>query len=236
VRAGAVVAVAPTEASAATPTPIGTAKPRAGLTDADEASSAAATLSDGPPVAMPAPRRRMMLIAGAAVVVCGTLVGLVLAKRSGPDAPGAPAPPKLAVPEATAPVVTAPPRPPLAETAPPAEAVPPAPQVPAQPAAPAAPQITLRFEIEPATATILLDDRPVKVRQLTVPKDDGVHRLKISAPGFLTHSDTVRFDESHKLVLQLQPQPKRAVPGSTRPDRGGRDRTERIESQSPYGP
>jgi serine/threonine-protein kinase len=218
VRADAVAAVVPTEAPRA----------RAGLTDVAAPTVAAPTVaaptgSEQATAPVPAPRRHAVWIAGAAVAVCGVLVGaLVLARRPGPEGSGEPARPAAAPPQLQVPP----------EAVPSTEA--PARQAPAQPPVPAASQITLRFEVEPATATIQVDDHPVKGRQLTVPKDDVVHRLKISAPGFVTRNDVVRFDESHKLVIQLHP--KRAATGPTRPDRSGRNKPDRIESQSPYGP
>jgi hypothetical protein len=90
-------------------------------------------------------------------------------------------------------------------------------------------EITLRFEITPKTAKIELDGVPVKARQIAVRKDDAPHRLRITAPGFATYEEEVRFDESQRLVVPL----KRATTRPTHPGQGS-SRTERIDSQSPY--
>jgi serine/threonine-protein kinase len=175
----------------------------------------------------PAPaRRRGLWIAGAAVVLCGGLVGVLA--RSGDRTPSvAPVPPvELAAKPAE-------PKP--AEPKP----IEPKPIEPDRPSGsgatvPAVQEITLRFGIEPTTASIELDGAPVAARQITVRKDDGTHKLRISAPGFTTHEEEVRFDESQRLTVQL----KRAAGRPTRPPTTGpRERKpERIESTSPYGP
>ena len=225
VRAGAVATVAPTEV------PITDVSAPTLSSETVSAPTLSGPTLSGPTVSeratAPVPRRRTVWIAGAAVAVCSVIVGaLVLAKRPGEPARET-ASPQLQAPQETAPPKTQTPP----ETAPPTEAPVRPRQAPTQTPAPAAPQITLRFEVEPATAAILVDDRPVRGRQLTVPKDSALHRLKISAPGFVTRNDTVHFDESQKLVIQLLP--KRTGTGPTRP---GRDKTERIDPNNPYGP
>ena len=99
---------------------------------------------------------------------------------------------------------------------------------PSRPAVAAAPQpaptITLRFALDPAGAAIELDDVFVTARQIKVHKDDELHRLRISAPGFTAYEGTVRFDESQKLTLRLVRPASRPAPPSP----------SRIESKSPY--
>ncbi|HWO25784.1 MAG TPA: protein kinase [Kofleriaceae bacterium] len=189
-------------------------------------TAAAPTVSDKTPA--PARQRRTVWIAGAAAVACGVLVGaIVLAKR--PDSETAPSPVVETTP--TKPQPPELPPAPSKEATPPAKAPTSAQQVPDQPLA--VPQITLRFEVEPATATIQIDDRPVKGRQITVPRDDAKHQVKISAPGYITRNDPVSFEENQKLVIQL----KRAASGTVRPAGPGRERKpDGIESKSPYDP
>jgi serine/threonine-protein kinase len=88
--------------------------------------------------------------------------------------------------------------------------------------------VTLRFAVEPAGAAITLDGKPVRGAELAVPRDAARHALRITAPGYLAHDETVQLDESQRLVVQL----KRAEPA--RPTRPRKDRADRIDSQSPY--
>jgi serine/threonine-protein kinase len=180
-----------------------------------------------PVAAAPLPRRRGLWIVGAAVVVCGVIAGaLAVAGRRGDD--------DRAPPPETTPIRAGetpqekPPTPP--ETPPETPATKPPTAVdrtapdPREAAAPAPEAITLRFAIEPASATIWLDGVAVKERQLTVRKDGALHKLRISAPGYTAHEDQVRFDETQKLTVQLKRR-------TARPQRG---KPNRIESESPY--
>jgi len=170
------------------------------------------------------PRRRAPLwIAGAAVVLISGIVGaLVIARPRGGETPG----------ETQEPPTVAP-APPSATPEPPS--APPTPGDPAASAVPEAPasrtEITLRFSTDPATASIELDDAPVAGRQITVPKDEVSHRLRISAPGFVTRVDEIRFDENQRLVVQL----KRTSRAPHVPDKEKDQRKpERIDVKSPY--
>jgi hypothetical protein len=98
------------------------------------------------------------------------------------------------------------------------------------PTAPQATTVTLRFSVEPAGAVILVDGTRVKGREHVVTKDDAVHTLRITAPGHLAHDESVRFDESQRLVVQLK---RAARPGRTDGRKPGSN-TERIDSESPY--
>jgi hypothetical protein len=105
------------------------------------------------------------------------------------------------------------------------------PASPTSPASPASPQgattVTLRFAVEPAGAAITVDGVRVEGAELAVPRDDAVHTLRITAPGHIAHEETIRFDETQRLGVQL----KRA--GG--PSRGDRKKPpDRIDSESPY--
>jgi hypothetical protein len=169
------------------------------------------------------PRRRLW-IAGAAAAVVGILAGVLLIPR-GADAPARPA----VEPPPTTSTATAPPATASAQTAPTAPTTPPSP-------APA--EITLRFAVDPPAAAIELDGAPVADRQVAVPKDGALHRLRITAPGYAPHEEDVRFDENQKLTVVLKRAatrpPVRPPRGTTRPERP--ERPERIESKSPYDP
>ncbi len=164
--------------------------------------------------------RRTLWIAGAAVLLCGTIAGvLVMSNRGGGgERAGEPAtvqPPRAGSAETGAPtqVATPPPAPP---TPPPTEVGVPAPA-----------EITLRCATDPPNAAIERDGVLVTARQITVPKDNTVHKIRITAPGYAAHEETVRFDETQRVIVPL----KRAASRPTRPGRPPRDR---IESKSPY--
>jgi eukaryotic-like serine/threonine-protein kinase len=189
----------------------------------------AATVPEGPRAR--SPRRRWPRLLGV-VLALGGVGGVVAAVVAGqgeelrpvevkrgpaPAVPGV-APP-VVTPPAVAPVVVAEPTP--AAQAPVAEPAPPAPSEPAT--------ITLRFEVDPAGAAITLDGTHVAGHELAVAKDSATHALRITAPGRIAHDETVRFDESQRLVVQLKrtADPVRDKPHKEHPN-------ERIDSQSPY--
>jgi eukaryotic-like serine/threonine-protein kinase len=166
--------------------------------------------------------RRALWIAGAGVVVLGAIAGVLVMSPGGGDtaaqtqaqAQSPPQPPPLP--------------PPAASPAPPAE------QATVAPA-----EIMLWFTTDPPNATIELDGKPVTVRELKVPRDDKEHKIRITAPGYGAHEETVRFDENLRVTVLLKravTRPPRATP--TRPPRAPPTRPPRelIESKSPYDP
>jgi serine/threonine-protein kinase len=193
----------------------------------------------------PAPARRSrtaVFVLGLAIVVVGVVIAAVLANRGDPPpVTGSTAPPPVTPRATPTPPTATPPTPSpgatpagTTPTAPPGRAEPTAepmaaPQHADEPAAP--PKITLRLAIEPAGATILLDDDRVTGPELVVPRDGRQHHLRITAPGYLPDDETVSFDESQRLVVQLK---KATGPGRGKPRKDRPERPERIESQSPY--
>jgi eukaryotic-like serine/threonine-protein kinase len=177
----------------------------------------------------PAPRSRTAVIAlGLAIAAVGIGIAVVIGGRGDPPATTGPPPATTAPATATPPAAT--PAAGTTPTAPPAHTEPAPPQHVEQPAAPA--KITLRLAIEPAGATITLDDAPVTGPELVVPRDAKQHHLRITAAGYLPDDETVSFDESQRLVVQLK---KAAAPGRGKPHKDRpTERTEKIESQSPY--
>ncbi len=176
------------------------------------------------PIEEARPPRRALWIAGAAVVLCGLVGTLVIASRG--DDGGKPAP-TVARPEPAP--EQAPPPPP--EAAPEEGARGSGAPVPAPVSVPE--EIMLWFVIEPATARVELDGRVVTARELKVRKDGGVHRLRITAPGFAVHDDEVRFDVNQRLVVQLK---RAGTRPRTRPPRGAppERKPELIDPNSPY--
>ncbi len=169
------------------------------------------TLSS-PPVA----KRRLWpwLMSGVVVLAVGAGIAVSSLRTDPPQVP----------PPAATPVAT--PSPPA--TPPPAAA----PSVTPLPAA----TITLHFAVDPASATITLDGKPVTTAELTVPHDEVTHHLQIAAPGYVGHDEDLRFDESQRLAIELvraphdTPSPPKQQP---HPHPAGKQPT--IESESPYG-
>jgi eukaryotic-like serine/threonine-protein kinase len=176
----------------------------------------AATQPEAPP-ARARPRWPRLL---GAVLVLGGVAAVIAALIAGR---GDELTPAAEVRHAPAPVVAQPAPPP----APPAVAPPVV--VPAPPAPPAPATITLRFEVDPAGAAITLDGTPVRGGELAVARDAADHALRITAPGRVAHDETVRFDESQRLVVQLK---RTADPARGKPRKDHSH--ERIDSQSPY--
>jgi serine/threonine-protein kinase len=98
------------------------------------------------------------------------------------------------------------------------------------PAPPAPATITVRLAVDPASATVTLDNAPVASGQLTLPRDGALHRLRITAPGYQGYDESLQFDESQRLVVALK---RTAVPSRGKPARKDRD-PDGIDSQSPY--
>jgi serine/threonine-protein kinase len=101
---------------------------------------------------------------------------------------------------------------------------------PLPPPPPAAPTtVTIKFVVEPKTATILVDGKPV-TDAITVEKDAAEHQLEISAPGFNAHSETIHFDDNQRVAVTLAKQATKPVvrkPPTTK-------HNTKIETDSPY--
>jgi len=179
----------------------------------------------------PARRSRPLWLVGALLVAAGIAAAVVVAGRG--DGPIAAGPTPVAQP-VTQPIAHAPP-----DQAP---AAPPEPHAPhatpdagaataAAPAPPLAPTVTLRFAVEPAGAAITVDGVRVDGAELAVPRDEAVHALRITAPGHVAHDESIRFDESQRLTVQLKLTGAPPRPG----DRHKPKTTDRIiDSESPY--
>jgi serine/threonine protein kinase len=200
-----------------------------------------------PPVGTsPAPRSRTpVIVLGLAIAVVGIVIAAVVGTRGdSPVATGPAATPSPVTLPATTPPVHAEPTTAPQHVDEPRDATRGGVNGPAspvqrgregplsidEPAAP--PKITLRLAIEPAGATVTLDDQPVTGPELVVPRDARQHHLRITAAGYLPDDETVAFDESQRLVVQLK---KAVAPGRGKPHKDRpTERPERIESQSPY--
>jgi serine/threonine-protein kinase len=183
----------------------------------------------------PRPRRSRAWLAVAALVVIGGAATATAVIAGGRKSKPEPTTATGAIAGSSATGTEPAPTPPVQPPQPPqpVEAVKPPP-----PAAPA--EVTLKFEIEPAgaAAVVTLDGVIVKDRQITRPKSDVTHKVRITAPGFVTVDDTVKFDENQKLRVRLARTGRPVGPGSAgrpRPGEGKVERVDRrIESKSPY--
>jgi hypothetical protein len=109
-------------------------------------------------------------------------------------------------------------------------ATPPAATTPSPtPLPPPTEKVTIKFAVTPATAKITLDGKDV-TGELVTAKDDVEHVLSVTAPGFVAHSEKVRFDESQRISITLAKQAK-ATPTGGKKTGGKRDK---IEVESPY--
>ena len=86
----------------------------------------------------------------------------------------------------------------------------------------------LEFVVEPASATITLDGKPVR-GDVTEPKDAAEHELTVTAKGFVTHTETLHFDDNQRVSISLA---KVSRPVGAHKPAGGHH--ERIETDSPY--
>src|SRR6185436_2498051 len=209
----------------------GVDRPSARLPEASASSGAAPSHANTAPRRRPAARAAI----GVALVAVGAAIAAVVAIGIGGDGDSSPAAPRTPAEVAAASGTTAAPA--QAGTAPGSTA-------PARTAGASAPDgsptgagaaapreqppraatITLRLAVEPAGAVIALDGRRVRGAEIAMPRDDKPHRLKITAPGYLAHEETIAFDENQRVTVQL----KRLARA-----RGPRD-PDGIDSQSPY--
>ncbi|MDB4957498.1 MAG: Protein kinase [Myxococcales bacterium] len=184
------------------------------------------TLITGPSPTVGGKRSKMPLVVGlVALLGIGVGAAVMLAGPHGKPTAGSQAAGSAsassAVAKPPAPPVAKPPAPPVAAPITPIDTHPAPPE-----GSPPATNITFHFAIEPKAATITVDGKPVTGGELVVPKDDATHELRIAAPGYLTHAEQIRFDESQRLVVPLKRQ--------TLPTKRPHKITNRIEDESPY--
>ena len=156
----------------------------------------------------PVKRSRLPWIAAGGVVVAAGVAAIVLGTAGAPIAP----PPRPVAP------------PPAVVVAPPPAPPPPAPAPPPPPST-----ITLKFTVDAANATIPVDGRKLDAPELTVGKDDAAHSLHITAPGRAPHDETLHFDESQRLSIEL---PRVAAPPHTPTAKPRTDHD--VVTDSPY--
>jgi serine/threonine-protein kinase len=109
----------------------------------------------------------------------------------------------------------------------------PPPPKPVEPAAPA--QITLKFEVTPASAVVEVDGKKVD-GDLTVDKDTTTHKLHVSAAGYGAHDEEIHFDMTQRLTVDLAKQATVAPVGAKQPKAPAttKKQPDKIENQSPY--
>jgi hypothetical protein len=100
--------------------------------------------------------------------------------------------------------------------------------------------LKIKFEVEPATAMVSVDGKPVEDGLLEAKQDETVHKLVITAKGFQTYEEDVKLDENQKLVIKLDKvgakPSKRPVKHVEKIDKPTGKKTDRIDTKSPYDP
>jgi hypothetical protein len=96
-------------------------------------------------------------------------------------------------------------------------------------------QITLRVAINPPGATVLLDGERVTGSELVVARDDTLHSLQVSSPGYGAYTGTVRFDANKHLSIQLRRSRPHRNPVKAEPPEAP-EPSDRIYTESPYAP
>jgi serine/threonine protein kinase len=169
------------------------------------------------------PRSKLPWIFAAAIVLGGGITAAVVLTGGGPKKAADTSPPVVVAPGPT------PTPPPVAPTTP----------SPSETAGSAAPvNVTIRFAIDPASATVTIDGKAVVGGELVIAKDAALHDLVIAAAGYKTHSERLTFEENQRLVINLEKAKptKNDRSNTTRPNRPVRpNRPERIDPSSPYG-
>jgi hypothetical protein len=181
------------------------------------------------------------MVLGGLIVAAAVLAAVLAARRITGDGPRT----VMAAPEAPLPgPATAPPAPDHAPVAPSAPAAPavaavsdePRPAVAAPAPAGSEPaQITLHLATDPPGAVVLLDGERVTGSELVVARDDTLHQLQVSSPGYGPYTGTVRFDANKHLSIQLWRNRLRKNPVKPEPPESP-DPPERIYTESPYAP
>jgi tRNA A-37 threonylcarbamoyl transferase component Bud32 len=163
----------------------------------------------GTPGEAPPPKSRVGLVLGLGVAGLVVVVGViaVFALRGGMGRTPADVPPP--------PVVTAPAVPPPATQ--------PAPR-PATPAAPSVPMVKLTLKVTPANALVELNGVAVSEKALKLPRGTVVHKLVVSAPGYVTETREITPMTDGDIVVSLEKHrvhhPKGTKPSGTKTKRG----------------
>jgi serine/threonine protein kinase len=95
-------------------------------------------------------------------------------------------------------------------------------------------KVTLRFAVEPTDATIVVDGHAVSGGQLVVEPDGDEHVLTVRAPGYKEHTETLKFDESQRVIIKLERAAKAPTPAQIKRAVKPATKRERIEVESPY--
>jgi hypothetical protein len=166
----------------------------------------------------------------AAIAALGIAGAVIAATQRNTEEP----PPAKVVMPSTGPAVEPPP---VVETKPPVVEPPPTPPPMAasqgvDPAAPA--KITLRFDVEPKTATISVDGTAIDGAKLEVDKDDKTHKVSITAKGFQPYEEEVSFNETQKLVVKLDKVGQKPTNRPKKPPGTKDGKPAIIDTKSPY--
>ena len=94
-------------------------------------------------------------------------------------------------------------------------------------------RVTIRFDVDPSHAKIVVDGKPLDGTSLEVAKDDALHALSITAKGYQSYEGELTFGETQKLVVKLDKVGQK--PTTTRTPKPTKDgKPERIDTKSPY--
>jgi serine/threonine-protein kinase len=130
-------------------------------------------------------------------------------------------------------------------------AAPGGPSSPAGPAQPATPEPTIDLTVRasPAEATIYIDGKamPANPASTKRPRDGAMHLVRIEAPGYEPREESIGFDRSAFITVDLKalpppvveapPPPNRTQGRTTRPPRAPRPHSssgKSIDSENPY--
>jgi len=164
-------------------------------------------------------RRPFSLWIGIGLSALAVAVVVVLLLRSSGPAPQKPAPTAARPGPASRP---APASAPVAQT----------------PDAAAIKQVTVRLEVSPTSATLVLDGEKIEQHELRLPTDGRERRLVVSAPGHARHEE--RFTPERDLTLRVRlrrernPAPKRPVSQRTPPPATEKPATKKPATKKPY--
>jgi hypothetical protein len=88
---------------------------------------------------------------------------------------------------------------------------------PAPAPSPSPAMVMLKVNATPSHARVIVDDGPPRAVpvDVSVPKDDAVHHLKIEADGFIGRTEPVSFASDVAMTLDLRPAEKVAAPSET---------------------
>ena len=96
--------------------------------------------------------------------------------------------------------------------------------------------VAVQLDVTPADARVFLDDKLLSGGPLPalIPRDEGAHRLRIEAPGFVSRIESVSLDKNLSLTIALVSEPTdREARPTVKPSRPAGKRR-RLDVSNPY--